>query len=75
MGERDRFVKNVFMERLWYFLTCEANRLDGLAGGFNAHNAIQYRMTFYNAERLRSALERGMALKTCWLGGGEKLAA
>ena len=56
MDGRGCSVDNVFIERLWRSLKCEAVHLHELANGIDAHRVIAAWMTFYNDCRPHSAL-------------------
>ena len=56
MDGRGRCLDNVFIERLWRSLKCEAVYLQELVDGFAAERVIAAWMTFYNHERPHSAL-------------------
>lgn len=50
------WMDNVFIERLWRSLKCEAVHLHELADGLEAHQAIGSWMSFYNHCRPHSSL-------------------
>ena len=56
MDGRDRFMDNIFIERLWRSLKYEAVYLHDLTDGFVAEWVITEWIGFYNTERPHSAL-------------------
>ena len=63
---------NIFIERLWRSLKCEAVNLHELSAGSQAHWVVARWMAFYNTEKPHSALadsipteadDRGMLLE------------
>ena len=56
MDGRGRCMDNIFIERLWRSLKCEAIHLHEIAGGVAARRLIGDWVRIYNAERPRSAL-------------------
>ena len=56
MDGRGRFMDNIFIERLWRSLKCEAIYLHEIADGFTARRVIGEWIDFYNTERPHTAL-------------------
>ena len=56
MDGRGRCMDNVFIERLWRSLKCEAIHLHDLSDGFEAERVIRCWMEFYNELRPHSSL-------------------
>ncbi len=56
MDGRGRYMDNIFIERLWRSLKCEAVYLHELTDGFRAERVIRDWMGFYNTERPHSSL-------------------
>ncbi len=56
MDGRDRCTDNIFIERPWRSLKCEAVHLHEIADGFHARRVIGDWIEFYNTERPHSAL-------------------
>ena len=48
---------NIFIERLWGSLKCEAVNLQELSDGSQAHRVVARWMAFYNARRPHTGLE------------------
>ena len=55
MDGRGRCMDNIFIERLWRSLKCEAIYLHELADGFAAMRVIAEWINFYNTERPHSS--------------------
>lgn len=58
MDGRGRYLDNIFIERLWRSLKQEAVYLHELTDGFVAERVISEWITFYNADRPHTALEK-----------------
>ena len=58
MDERSRYLDNIFIERLWRSLKQEAIYLYELQDGFQAERVIRSWISFYNADRPHTALEK-----------------
>ena len=56
MDGKGRWVDNVFIERLWRSLKCEAVYLHELTNGIEAHRVIADWMALYNNQRPHSSL-------------------
>lgn len=61
---RGRYLDNIFIERLWQSLKQEAVYLHELQDGFQAKRVIDNWITFYNAERPHTALEKRTSNET-----------
>ena len=70
MDGRERWMDNVFIERLWRSLKYEAVYLQELADGFAARELIGEWIGFYNAVRPHSSLGGRTPWETLQEGGG-----
>jgi len=66
MDGRGRCVDNIFIERLWLSLKYEAVYLHELDKGFTARRVIKDGFSFYNNERLYSALDDKTPNEAYW---------
>ncbi len=75
MDRRGRYLDNIFIERLSRSLKQEAIYLEEISDGFQARRVVKGWMSFYNAERPHSALDRQTPDEACWTGMEEQKAA
>jgi len=71
MDGKGRFLDNIFIERLWRIQKYECVYLHAWETGSKAKARIRKWMTFYNHQRLRSALGGSPPAVVYWLRKGE----
>ena len=75
MDGRGRYLDSIIIERLWRSLKQKAIYLQEINGSFQARRVIKNWMTFYNAERPHSALDRLTPDDAHWVGLEKQKAA
>ena len=63
---RDRYLDNIFIERLWRSLKQEAVYLHELTDGFVAERVINEWIMFYNTDRPHTALDKRTPDEACF---------
>lgn len=75
MDGRERYLDNIFIERLWRSLKQEAIYLEEIKDGFQARRVVKNWMAFYNTKRPHSALDRRAPDDEYWAGMEQQKAA